>query len=270
MGRWLGRVALGLGVSALGAAQALAALAVVSMIHAGTFDGRLQVEVRASEPLNYLVVEGADPFSVSLLFLNAAFAFAPQELSLPGPGLTRIRTSILEREGSRLGRLDLTFGASAPYRILKEGRRLMIRADAPPPTRGVVLPEPGTEPLAGRGPAPAPPREAALPAAPSILNLIPEIAGEDVRIIVEADAPLAWKSFVLEKPFRVVVDFERARLSLQQETIEVGDAVLRRIRSSQFTPTSVRVVLDLARPRPFRIEARPRGVVIHLTDARRP
>lgn len=272
MRRWLPAVALGLSVWLFGPAGGLAAPAVVSAIFAGVHEGRLQLEIRGSEPLNYLLIEGVDPFSVSLLFLNATFGFPPEEREFPGPGLKKIRTAVLERDGSRLGRLDLTFAKSAPYRVIKEGTRILIRVDAPAPARALVLAGPEREPVARLEPAPAAPAPArrSATAMPLILKLMPEVAGEEVRVIVQADGPLAYKSFVLEKPFRVVVDFEQALLALAQDTVEVGDAVLHRIRSSQFSPTAVRVVLDLARPRPFWIETQPEGVVIHLGTRRRP
>ncbi|MBI2544966.1 MAG: AMIN domain-containing protein [Candidatus Rokubacteria bacterium] len=274
---WLGGVALGLGLLLLGPIRAPAAPVVVSAIFAGAHEGRFQLEIRGSEPLDYVVIEGADPFSVSLLLLNATFAFPTEERQLPGPGLTKIRTAVLEREGSRLGRLDLTFATSAPYRVIKEGTRILVRVEMPPLPGGLVL---------GRGPAEPRPRPTPAPAAPAptpptrvpgapapvplILELRPEVVGDDVQVIIQADGPLAYKSFVLDKPSRIVVDFKRAQLAMSEDTIEVDNALLKRIRSSQLTPTSARVVLDLARPKPFWIEPQAEGVVIHLGTARRP
>lgn len=276
--RWLPGVVLGLGVFLLGPGGSVAGPAVVSAIFAGTHEGRLQLEIRGSEPLNYAIIEGAEPFSVSLLLLNATFGFPPEERDLPGPGLTKIRTAVLERDGSHLGRLDLTFGKSAAYRIIKEGTRILVRVDAPAPPDRLVLAGPGKDPLpgprtappaAGRAPVPAAPAPRAEARVPLILALTTEIVGEEIRVIVEADGPLAYRSFVLEKPDRIVVDFERAQLSLAGDTIEVGDAVLTRIRSSQSGSTGVRLVLDLGRPKPFWIERQPEGVVIHLGARRR-
>ncbi len=268
---WLLAPALALGFFLLEPMGALAAPAVVSAIVVGTQGGRFQLEIRGSEPLDYVVIEGADPFSVSLLILNATFAFPTEERQLPGPGLTKIRTAVLEREGSRLGRLDLTFGTSAPYRVIKEGTRILVSVDAPPPPSGLVLGRAPAESLPRPAPAPAAPplRETPAPI-PLIVELRAEVVGDDVQVIVQADGPLAYKSFVMEKPSRVVVDFERARLTRTEDTVEVGDPVLRRIRALQFSRTSVRVVLDLARPRPFWIEPQAEGIVIHLGAARRP
>lgn len=269
MRSWLLGVALGVGASLLAPGGAPGEPAVVSAIFAGTHQGRLQLEIRGSAPLSYLLVEDRNPFSVSLLLLDATFGFPAQERELPGPGLTKIRTVALERNGSRLGRVDFVFGGRAPYRVVKDGSRLLLRVDLSPPPEGLVLAGPGAAPFLARpvGPAGSPgPRPVSVPL---ILTLMPEAAEDEVRVLVEADGPLAYRSFTLDGPARVVVDFEEALLSLAGDTVEVGDPLLKRIRSSQYRPTVVRIVLDLTRPNPFHIEGRPEGVVIHLPRGRR-
>lgn len=260
---------MGLAVWAFGPATLEARLTVVSAIFAGSHNGRLQVEIRGSEPLNYLVVEGVDPFRVSLFFLNAVFAFPPEERDLPGPGLRKVQTTVLERDGSRLSRLDLTFGESVPYRVIREGTRLLVRVDIPAPAPGFVLGGGERQPVARAEPVPAPAPGSAS-GVPLILKLMPEIAGQEVRVTVEADGPLTYTSLVLENPFRVVVEFDRAVLSAAEDTMEVSGSLLQRIRSSQSGPTTVRLVLELKRTTPYWIEAQPEGVVIHLGSARRP
>lgn len=263
MRRWLLGVALGVGLMPSGPLAALGAPAVVSAIFAGTHEGKLELEIQSSQPLNYIVVEETEPFGVSLLFLDATFDFPLEERELRGAGLTNIRTSVLERGQSRLGRLDLTFGKVVRYEIVKEPTRILVRVDTPPLAEPLLL-------------AAVKDREATL-AAPGalrrILNVVPLISGEDVRVLVGANGPLVYRSFVKKEPFRVVVDFEQAQLSLPerapQHTIEVRDRLLRRIRSSQFGPTAVRVVLDLTGPKPFWIEEQAHAVVIHL-GAQRP
>jgi hypothetical protein len=265
---WLVTV-LGVGLLLPGPVVGGAAPASVSAIWAGAHEGRLQVEIRATAPLSYLLVEEPDPFRVSLLLLNATFQFPAQEREVRGPGLARIRTSLLEREGSHLGRLDLTFRGSVVYHVVREGTRLLVRVEAPPPEEALLLAGTAVE-------APRPPPPAAAPATraqpapvPLILKLMPETGQEGARVVVEADGPLRYRGYTLQNPARVVVDFEGARLSPKEDSVEVGDTVLRRVRSSQFSPGVVRVVLDLARPAPFWIEPREEGVVIHLREAPR-
>ena len=260
---------MGLAVWGFGPPTLAARPAVVSAILAGSHNGRLQVEIRGSQPLNYLLVEGVDPFRVSLLFLNTIFAFPPEERDLPGPGLRKVQTAVLERDGSRLGRLDLTFGESVPYRVIREGTRILVRVDIPAPAPGFVLGGGERQPVARAEPAP-PHAQQSRAAVSLILKLMPEIAGQEVRVLVEADGPLTYKSLMLENPFRVVVDFERALLSAADNTVEVGNGLLQRIRLSQSGPTTVRVILELQGTTPYWIEAQTEGVVIHLGTAGRP
>lgn len=271
MRRWLLGLALGLGLWPLGPAAGLTGPATVSAIFAGAHEGRLELEIWSSQPLNYILIEGADPFTVSLLFLDATFGFPPAERELPGPGLTKIRTSVLERKGSQLGRLDLNFAKVAPYEIIKEDTRILLRVDAPALAAPLVL-------AGSRGPRAEVP--SARPTSPErtpdgtlqIVKVVPRIVGADIGVLVGATGPLVYRSFTMRKPYRVVVDFEQARLVLPEGTlehsIEVGNAVLRRIRSSQFSSTAVRVVLDLARPKSFWVEEQAQGVIIHVGTAR--
>ena len=48
---------------------------VISQIRVGPRDGQTEIEVSASEPLNYVILERADPAGITLFFLNATFAF---------------------------------------------------------------------------------------------------------------------------------------------------------------------------------------------------
>lgn len=268
-----GRAQLLIAVAALGwsliSASAGSGAVTISSVSVGGHEGQLQVEIESSEPVSYLLSERSDPFSVTLYFLNASFGFPPGERAVAGAGLNAIVASVLEREGSRLGRLDLRFTESARYRIVQERNRLLVRIDLPSPPARVLLGPPG-----GKTPpssAPSSPRAQPSGATPStgvslILNVTPERHGDKVRVFVDADGPLAVKSFTMTDPPRVVVDFEGAISSLEQETVPVSGPLLKRIRISQHTTDTARIVFDLARPHPFWIEQKERGVVIHLGD----
>jgi hypothetical protein len=241
---------------------------VISSVGVGSHEGRLQVEIRSSEPVSYLLSEQNDPFRVTLYFLNASFGFPPGERLVEKAGLSAIVTSVVEREGSRLGRVDLRFAETVPYRIVQERNRLLVRADLPAPSPPLtVLPE------AARPEAEISPQKSRPPAHPAdqlptgislILNVVPESHGGEVRVFVDADGPLAFKSFTMSDPFRIVVDFEGALSSLGQETLPVSGPLLKRIRTSQHKTDVARIVLDLARPSPFWVERKERGVVVHL------
>ncbi|MGH2668638.1 MAG: AMIN domain-containing protein, partial [bacterium] len=96
-----------------------------------------------------------------------------------------------------------------------------------------------------------------------------EAAGA-IHVSVEADGPLAYRAFTLPVPNRLVVDFENVAYRLDRSTMPVGGPVLERIRSSLFRAAPapvVRIVFDLQRLVPYRIEPRDRGVVVHLETA---
>ncbi len=241
---------------------------VISSVGVGSHEGRLQVEIRSSGPVSYLLSEQNDPFRVTLFFLNASFGFPLGERLVESAGLSAIVTSVLEREGSKLGRLDLRFAETVPYRIVQERNRLLVRADLPAPSP----PHPAL-PEAARPEAEVPPQKSRPPAHPGdqpptgislILNVVPESHGGEVLVFVDADGPLAFKSFTMSDPFRIVVDFEGALSSLGQETLPVSGPLLKRIRTSQHKTDVARIVLDLARPSPFWVESKERGVVVHL------
>jgi hypothetical protein len=236
----------------------------IPSVSLGGHEGRLQVEITSSGPVSYLLSEQADPFGVTLYFLNASFGFPLGERARDGAGLSAIAASVLERDGSRLGRLDLRFTETAQYRIVRERNRLLVRVD---------LPAPAPELLLGRAEARAPvspsrtpisPRDRPLSGTSLILNVALERHGDEVRVFIDADGPLTFKSFTMAEPFRVVVDFEGAISSLGQETLPVSGPLLKRIRTSQYKKDVARIVFDLARPSPFWVEERERGVVVHL------
>jgi hypothetical protein len=86
-------------------------------------------------------------------------------------------------------------------------------------------------------------------------------------VTVEADAPLAPRAFVLADPLRLVVDFENAATDLGQFSVPTSGGLVARVRSAQLraAPTPVvRVVLDLLRPLPYRVEPHAGGVTIRV------
>ena len=59
-------------------------------------------------------------------------------------------------------------------------------------------------------------------------------------------------------PLRVVVDVDGARIGPEaKEPLSIGDALLRRIRTGQFTRDTARIVLDLARDADYRVFTLP-------------
>jgi N-acetylmuramoyl-L-alanine amidase len=86
------------------------------------------------------------------------------------------------------------------------------------------------------------------------LNLVPYITRvavtegtEGLRLQVGAAGPVRANSMLLRQPARLVVDFSPALLRLP-EGMPAATGAVRTIRSGQFGPTTVRVVLEAERP----------------------
>jgi len=265
---------------------------VIEAVRVGSAGGRLVVEVVASEPVSYLAVDTPEPFTVTLFLAHATFAFPAAARDFGEGSLRRVAGVVLDRPDGLLARLDFVFEHPASYRVQADGRRILLRAEAPGVPEIVVFGTPAPEPLEARiarapapaaplaprappGPPPAatPPRPATPPApAPSgpaarLVRITPTEAGDDVQISLEADRTLVPRVFTLQDPPRLVLDFDNVVTTLTRFTLAVGGRVLERIRAGQFQTVPVpvaRIVLDLRRLVPYRVEPHAHGAVIHL------
>jgi N-acetylmuramoyl-L-alanine amidase len=68
------------------------------------------------------------------------------------------------------------------------------------------------------------------------------------RVVMETSGPIQFKHKVLERndkrPRRLYIDLLNSRLDQIVDTIPIGDGLLSQVRSGQFAPDTVRVVLD--------------------------
>lgn len=82
----------------------------------------------------------------------------------------------------------------------------------------------------------------------TITGVYAQMDGRIPVINIAATGKLNYSTLSLSSPSRLVVDLAGARLQPDVPgTVEVGQALVSRIRSAQFTPESVRVVLDMAK-----------------------
>ncbi len=277
---------------ALGAARAHAG-AVVSTITVGGDDRVVEVVVTASAPLGWVLAEDDQPFTVTLLFGDAAFAFPDLSRTFQGGGLAQLRAETLTREGQTLARLSLIFVRPTLYTVTREGSRVRVRAETPAPgapltiglagaafTPAHVVGQqrpgvPGGRPDAreeglGETPSsagdvvPAPKVTDAAPAQARVRAVRPESNGRAARLAIDIDGSPTIRASALGRPDRVVLDLEDARFPDKVRSIGVGDGLLRRVRIAQRTKSAVRVVCDLVGPAPFRVESVPGGLVLHL------
>jgi len=271
-------VALGLGL--LLVVRAANAASVVSSITVGRDEQALVVDIATSGALGYLLSEGHGPFALSLIFTDASFAFAATRRTFEGDGLVELQAQTLTREGSTIARLDLTFAREAPYAITRERSRMRIRVELPGPQPAIVIDAPGApKPAPASAPMPSaptrPPAASPSPPAPAdrtsaVLRAVhPESSERGARLALDVDGAAAVKALTLDHPARVIVDLEDTRVEPKTRTIAVGGGLLRRVRISQRTVTAVRIVCDLARSAPFRVEPTPHGLILHLGEGMR-
>ena len=90
----------------------------------------------------------------------------------------------------------------------------------------------------------APPTAQAAPLA-QIKNVRVHADKEKVRIVVDADGEVDYKSMTLASPGRVVVDISGARLSPSvAKSREIESRFATKVRLGQFNPTTVRIVVE--------------------------
>jgi N-acetylmuramoyl-L-alanine amidase len=72
--------------------------------------------------------------------------------------------------------------------------------------------------------------------------------GAYTRIVIDQDRPIKFQACELKKPDRLVFDLLNTQLaaSVERDPLPVNDGILKQVRSSQYAPDVVRVVLDLA------------------------
>jgi N-acetylmuramoyl-L-alanine amidase len=72
--------------------------------------------------------------------------------------------------------------------------------------------------------------------------------GAYTRIVIDQDTPIKFRTQELKNPDRLVFDLLNTQLdpSVEKDPLPVNDGILRQVRSNQYAPDVVRVVLDLA------------------------
>jgi N-acetylmuramoyl-L-alanine amidase len=96
----------------------------------------------------------------------------------------------------------------------------------------------------------APETVIAMPKGPpgTVMNVRYWSGGNYTRIVIDQDKALKFQAHELKNPDRLVFDIlnSRASDSVNKDPLTVNDGILKQVRTSQFAPDTVRVVLDLA------------------------
>lgn len=94
------------------------------------------------------------------------------------------------------------------------------------------------------------------------VRVVPSSQGTTVDLGITG--PVGYTDFTLENPSRLVIDLSNARQALPRASYPVGRGGVTAVRSSQFAPGVVRVILDLAGPVAYATESTAGGVSIRL------
>ncbi|MDH5298132.1 MAG: N-acetylmuramoyl-L-alanine amidase, partial [Desulfobulbaceae bacterium] len=180
-------------------------------------------------------------------------------------------------------------------------KRAAVRKKLPPPplssaTKTIpqptpplaTVPAPAARPIAAAPVPPVPPalpaiEEALPPAAPflsdlAIIQPLKHWSNNDyTRIVIETSKTVEFNKSLLPKrgdlPRRLFVDFKNCRISRGlQSSMPIGDGLLKQVRTAQYSPDTVRVVLDIESLSDYKIFSLqdPFRVVIDVMGARKP
>jgi type IV pilus assembly protein PilQ len=97
-------------------------------------------------------------------------------------------------------------------------------------------------------------RPAVLRAATLVRSVRTEIATGAVRVLVDADGVPQFNDFVLENPWRVIVDITGVRSGVGNKAFVVGEASVNRVRVGQPSNNVVRIVLDTQSRIPYQVQ----------------
>src|SRR2546421_17103 len=91
---------------------------------------------------------------------------------------------------------------------------------------------------------------------------------DGVRVDVKTSGPPRYRSELMDGPYRLVLDFEDALYHWTVGPLAVDIDPVKTIRGGQFRANVARLVIELTREVPYRVEAHPRGVRVLLGAGR--
>lgn len=72
--------------------------------------------------------------------------------------------------------------------------------------------------------------------------------GQTARFVLETDRPVPYSVFLLDNPYRAVIDLPEIAWRAEPGSVAAGNALIARYRSGLFRPGTSRVVIDLKAP----------------------
>lgn len=247
-------------LTAVAGAVALAGGAPVRLVGVSArSDGAGQtVLIEATDPVAYTITR-PDLLTVLVDLRNVAVSAAAKRASqLPeGPVRTVSVEELTESDGSAIARVRIQLGAPAPHRVRSTRNTIRVefaRPDADPPA--------GPE-------APAPKAAAGMPGAPavtavatSLRSVATEIRPGQMTVTLRGNGRLDTPRVIeaADLPPRLVLDFAGVDSAAPAQNAAPGGPVTRvRVARNSQNPLVTRVVVDLDRMVPYRLERAGNG-----------
>jgi type IV pilus secretin PilQ/predicted competence protein len=230
------------------------------------FDGpRSQILIEASEPVAY-VTSQPDPLTVVVDLRNVKAGIMPPGLG-PLPPVTDVDVEeAVAGDGAEVARVKIKLAYPAKHRVRSSRNVIYVDLD-----RGVVPKEPGDAKPAPAGAtrdADAGFSRSSASASATAIKSVRAIAG---GIAIAGDGALAPASVEVAKdaPPRLLLDFPglTSRGVPAVTDIKRGDVQRVRVGTNSVTPLVTRVVIDLAKNLPYRVEEKDTEVHVLFDES---
>ena len=101
-----------------------------------------------------------------------------------------------------------------------------------------------------------------------LIDVSVQSRSDGVRVDVKTSGPPRYRSELMDGPYRLVLDFEDTLFQWTVGPLAVDIDPVKTIRGGQFRTNVARLVIELTREVPYRVEAHPRGVRVLLGTER--
>jgi type IV pilus assembly protein PilQ len=238
-------------------AHASAARAELRAISTRLDGARSQILIESSEPVAY-VTSQPDPLTVLVDLRNVKAGVMPPGLG-PLPPVADVRVEeAVAGDGAEVARIRVSLAYAAKHRVRSSRNVIYVEVD-----RGVVPhEEPGLKPGVSRGES-------------SNATMLKSVRAIDGGIAIEADGRLAADAVVeaTDQPPRLLLDFHGVRARGVPAVTDIKRGFVERIRvgTNSATPDVTRVVVDLVKHAPYRVEEKENALhVLFDTPAETP
>jgi type IV pilus secretin PilQ/predicted competence protein len=204
-------------------------------------DDSVAILVTGTGVLNYTPYRLESPLRLVVDVPDAVFVDAGVDVPVEGGTVSKISKRDMTSEGKKVARLEIYLVGDTNYLISKPSEN-QIQIEIQKPTGGTAVEEPAP-PAVGREPV-----RMTFPPATKIINVVADDSADGTLVTILTDGSVEnFESFVLEDPFRLVVDIKGLKNTFPTKEVKVGGGDVKLIRIGTY-PEKTRVVMESAVP----------------------